>query len=106
MKKVFMSVAVKGLTPEQTKAKHQEYFMKIHKIIGEFEDVSINNPKNEPFTGITEEKPALYWWSNVTVKELTEAEVVVFCGDISNTRGCRVEKLICELFEIPHIVIA
>lgn len=105
MKKVFISVAVRGLTPEQTELKHEEYKKKITELIGEYEDISINNPKSERFTGITDEKPAIYWWTNVTARELAEADLAIFCGDISNTKGCKIEKLICELFDVPHLVI-
>lgn len=106
MKKIFLSVAVKGLTKEQTEAKHEEYRQKITEIIGEYEDISINNPDREPFTGITAEKPAVYWMGLGLQVELAKADLAVFCGDISNTRGCKIEKLICELYGIPHIVIA
>lgn len=105
MKKVFISVAVRGLTKEQTEAKHEEYRNKIADLIGEYEDISINNPDREPFTGITAEKPAVYWMGLGLQKELAKADLAVFCGDIEATKGCRIEKLICELYDIPHIVI-
>lgn len=105
MKKVFISVAVRGLSKEETVAKHEEYQKKITEIIGEYEDISINNPECEPFTGITKEKPAAYWLGQGIQKELSKADLAVFCGDISNTKGCKIEKLICELYDIPHIVI-
>lgn len=105
MKKVFISVAVRGLTPEETKAKHQEYFLKISELIGDFEDISIDNPNREVFTGITKEKPAVYWLGLGLQKEMAGADLVVFCGDIENTKGCKVEKQICELYGIPHLVI-
>lgn len=105
MKKVFISVAVRGLNKEETEAKHAEYRQKITDIIGEHEDISINNPDREPFTGITNEKPAVYWLGLGLQKELSKADLAIFCGDISETRGCKVEKLICELYDIPYIVI-
>ena len=105
MKKVFVSVAVKGLTKEQTETRHEEYRERIADLIGEYEDISINNPDCEPFTGITHEKPAVYWLGQGLQKELSKADIAVFCGDISNTRGCKVEKLVCELYGIPYIVI-
>jgi len=106
MKKVFISVAIRGLNKEETIAKHAEYRRKITDIIGEYEDISINNPDREPFTGITDEKPAVYWLGLGLQKELAKADMAIFCGDISATKGCKVEKLICELYGIPHIVIA
>lgn len=106
MKKVFVSVAVRGLSKEETVAKHEEYRLAIAEIIGQYEDISINNPDCEPFTGITDEKPATYWLGQGIQKQLAKADLVIFCGDISNTRGCKIEKLICELYGIPYIVIA
>lgn len=105
MRKVFISVAVRGLSKEETEAKHEEYRQKITEIIGEYDDISINNPDREPFTGITDEKPAIYWLGLGLQIELARADLAIFCGDISSTKGCKVEKLICELYGIPHIVI-
>ena len=105
MKKVFVSVAVRGLTKEQTVAKHAEYKEKITGIIGEYEDIS------DDVSGFHESKtpdvkyPPVYWIGKGLTNEMANADLVAFCGDISQTRGCKVEKLICELYDIPYIVI-
>lgn len=108
MKKVFVSVAVRGLNKEETVAKHEEYRGKIADIIGEYEDISDKVSEFHKTKGlnITAYKhPALYWIGRGLSNQMADADLVVFCGDLSQTRGCKVEKLICELYDIPHIVI-
>jgi hypothetical protein len=54
---------------------------------------------------INKETLLTYWFGRGITEKLSQADIVVFSGDISQTRGRKVEKLICELYEIPHIVV-
>ena len=105
MKKVFVSVAVRGLSEEQTIAKHEEYFEKIRAVIGEFEDISISTHGSSEFHKDGTGKHPVWWLGKGLSEQMVKADIVAICGDISQTRGCKVEKLICELYDIPHIVI-
>jgi hypothetical protein len=101
MKKVFISVAVRGLNPEQTKAKHEEYRSKIEELIGDYEDVSLSGG----FTGFDEEHPPVYWMGRGLMNEMSKAELVIFCGDINETRGCRIERFVCDTYSIPYLML-
>jgi hypothetical protein len=101
MKKAYISVAISGLSKQQAEAKHQEYRNRITEIIGEYEDISSVRPDFK----IDKETPLTYWLGKGITEEISQADIVVFCGDISQTRGCKVEKLICELYGIPHVVV-
>jgi len=106
MKKVFVSVAVRGLNEEQTMAKHAECRQKITDIIGEYEDISDN--VSDFHSGNVDEGvncAPLWWFGKGLVNELAYADLAVFYGDISQTRACKLEKEICELYDIPYIVI-
>ena len=102
MKKIFVSVGVRNLTQQQTIAKHAEYREKITNIIGEYTDISDNVSS---FHQSSEIRSPIYWLGKGLSEELVHADLVVFCGNLNKTRGCQVEKLVCDLYDIPYLVI-
>jgi hypothetical protein len=101
MKKVFISTAILGLTPEETVDKHEQYRSKIKEIIGDYEDMSLTGD----FTGIDKDHPPLYWEGHYLKNAMSKAELVIFCGDIEKTRGCKIEKFVCDTYGIPYLVL-
>ncbi len=52
------------------------------------------------FKGISNEHNSL-WWLAKSIELLSEADVAVFAGDWENYRGCQIEHMCAEKYEIP-----
>lgn len=44
------------------------------------------------------------WYLGESLKRLATADFVVFATGWSGARGCRIEKAVCETYNIPHTI--
>ena len=45
------------------------------------------------------------WLLGESIKVLSKADLVIFDYNYKNSKGCQVEKLICDLYQIPYIIL-
>ena len=45
-----------------------------------------------------------FWYLGEAIKDLDGVNLIVFCKGYENAKGCLVEKLVAELYDIPYIV--
>lgn len=98
--KVFISHNMSGLTDDKVKEIRGKAKKQIESYFGYSTDVEIID--NYTHSDAPENASRL-WHLGKSIQQMAEADVVYFIPDNSDSQGCKVEKLICELYGI-HIL--
>lgn len=96
-KKIFISQAMNGLSMEEIKATREKALITIKKSkkIPDFENAKIL----DNILAFSEKKPPLFFLGK-SLELMSEADLVIFIGDISNSRGCLIEHQCAKAYGI------
>ena len=94
-KKVFISQPMKGKTPEFIKEEREKM---IEEIKSKYEDIEIIDSYFENYNG-----NAVGFLSK-SIEKLSEADMAAFASGWKDARGCNIEHLICEKYDIPIVI--
>ena len=92
--KLFISLPMRGKTEDEIFArmgKLYEPFFKDYELIRQYLTEPPQNPSNN-----------LYFLAH-SIELMGEADLVLFAKDWSTAVGCRIERMICALYNIPYI---
>ena len=100
MKKLFISQPMRDKTPEQIKAEREKAVKSAERELGEKVEVldsyfECQSPMNV-HGGI--------WYLGKSIMLLAKADVVYFCKDWENYRGCRVEHEVAMEYDVPLVI--
>lgn len=107
MKKIFISMPMRGRTDEQIKVDREDA---IAIITSDFSRKRFfNNEEIEIIDSLisAEESENLSAVECLgrSISMLGKADYIVILGDISNSRGCQIEKQIAQLYKIPILTL-
>lgn len=99
MKKVFMSVPMKGYSDEDIRARMDDIKAKIK---ADYDDVEFIDSMvhKEPPAGVN--VPA--WYLSESISYLATADLIYFGDGWKEARGCKIEHLIAEQYGIGTII--
>lgn len=109
MKRVFIAQKMTGLTEKEVMKNRQictDYFME-HLPEGfdeqdEVEFIDYYSKESAPKEAVKTTHQRL-WYLGHSLQLLSTADLVIFAGDAAGAMGCVVQRLICEMYEIPYI---
>ena len=93
---VFLSQPMRGHTIEEIKKVREMYYEIIAKDIGSYQFKLFDNLQEHLAEGT---HPLIYLGNDIRM--LSEADRIYFVPGWKNARGCRVEHMIAEEYEIP-----
>ena len=107
MKKIFISMPMRGRTDEQIKVDRENA---IAIITSDFSrERFFNNEEIEIIDSLISaeerEKLSAVECLGRSISMLGKADYIVILGDISNARGCQIEKQVAQLYGIPIITL-
>ena len=100
--KVFVSQPMNGRDEEEVITERENYarkFIENQGILMRTADIVIDNyhkphaPKNA----------SRLWYLSDSLKQMSEADVVLFVPGWRKAKGCRVEMMCCKLYDIPYV---
>lgn len=97
--KVFLSHPMHGLSEEKVTELRSKIKASLDDFIGEFEIIDNYHHKNVP------ENAGRLWHLGASIQMMEEADLIVFCPGYEEAKGCRIEKAICDKYNIPYITL-
>jgi len=108
--RVFVSIPMSGRSPEE----FEERLNKTQKyLLSTLKDIRFDYTEIQFVDTFTAEIPVQYKYSWIKTKQwllgnalnmMSSCDVVLFADDWYEARGCLVEKYVCDLYNIPHII--
>lgn len=96
--KVFISQPMNGKTTEQIERERNKAIKRVKDLLGNVEII-------DSYIKIEEQPKLPVEYLAKAIQLLSQADVAVFIGDWENARGCRIEKQICEEYNIKNITL-
>lgn len=101
MRKLFVSVPMKGRTEEEIKASIQKIKKIAETLEGEKLELIDSYIKNKPSKGDNE----AVWYLGESLKKLAQADVFIGISDDLNWDGCCIENAVALRYSIKHYFI-
>lgn len=102
MSKLFISLPMKGRSDEQVKARMLDIFDRAcNKLNTEYELIATFNDEEEPSDVVNH-----CWYLGESIKLLATADLVIFDADWYKANGCRMEKWVCDNYDIPYYILS
>lgn len=101
MIKIFLSHPMSGFTPEEVKSHRDFYLQEIRKILGDEEVELVANYKD---TLIDDPKAEVKYLIHA-LKHLPEADIVFFAPTWFKSRGCRIEYMIVQEYNLVYRIL-
>ena len=101
--KIFVSQPMNGRDEEEVLLEREVYanaFIKKQGILMNTSDVVIDNyhKPNAPANA------SRLWYLSDSLKQMSEADVVIFVPGWRKAKGCKVEMMCCKLYDIPYVI--
>lgn len=97
MKKLFISQPMRGKSDEEIFAAREKAIKSAEERLGEKVEVIDSFFQGAP----ADAKPL--WFLGKSLELLSSADMAYFAPGWKSARGCRIEHLCCDEYEIPHI---
>lgn len=94
MTRVFISQPMRDKSNEEIKLERERCIEFVKKEVGEDIEIIDSFFENAPH----DTRPL--WYLSKSLELLSTADVAVFCGDWHKYRGCQIENLCCERYDI------
>ena len=106
MTKVFIAQKMTGLTEKEVMKNRkicEDYFKEhLSEEYPEVEFIDNYTPEAAPKEAVKTTHERL-WYLGHSLQLLSTADLVIFAVDAPNAKGCVVERMICEMYNIPYI---
>ena len=99
MRKLFISMPMRGLTNEEIKKKMKENKKLVEEILGE--DLYLIDSVFDTNLGRSINMPV--WYLGDSLKKLAQADIVFFADGWKDARGCKIEHEVAKQYNIPMI---
>ena len=99
MRKLFISMPMRGLTNEEIKKKMKENKKLVEEILGE--DLYLLESVFDANLGKSINIPV--WYLGDSLKKLAQADIVFFADGWKDARGCKIEHEVAKQYSIPMI---
>ena len=92
--KVFLSHKMDGLTRDEVMSIRAKALIYLTSKYGEIDLIDNYHHYNVP------DDAGRLWHLGTSITQIEEADAVYFCDGYTDSNGCQVEKLVCELYNV------